>query len=161
MPDSHPVFVQVQRADGSLEKVRVGNAVRDGEDFVLTLGQLVIGGTAEAPRRAAPAMSGGGGAGGGSGEVFPPYGRSKGAPVRGATMGDLEYYASGCRRTLTDPAKSRWHDKERSLLAAIEAEIERQGGTAGGMDSPAPPRRAAAPAFDDEAPPPSDDDIPF
>jgi hypothetical protein len=53
--------------------------------------------------------------------VFPPYGRSKGAPIAGATMQDLEYYASGSRRTLADPAKARWHDKERQMLAAIEA----------------------------------------
>ncbi len=163
MANSHPVYVLAQRADGSSERVLVGTAVRDGDDFVLTLGQLVIGGApVAAPRASAPPMSGGGG----GGEVFPPYGRSKGAPVRGATMGDLEYYASGCRRTLTDPAKARWHDKERSLLAAIDAEIARQGGTpggggGGGYESAPPPRRPAPPPFDDEAPPPSDDDIPF
>lgn len=93
-----------------------------------------------AHRGHAPAAGGGGG-----GAVFPPYGRSKGAPVAGASAGDLEFYASGCRRTLADPAKARWHDKERELLAAIEAEIARQG--SGG----------AAPA----AGGPSEDDIPF
>ena len=72
------------------------------------------------------------------GLVFPPYGRRKGAPVVGASMGDLEFYASGCRRTLGDPAKSRWHDKERQLLAAIEAEIGRQSG-AGVRPSRPPP----------------------
>jgi hypothetical protein len=86
--------------------------------------------------------------------VFPPYGRSKGQPVSGATIQDLEYYASGCRRTLNDPAKSRWHDKERQLLAAIEAELARQGA--------APPPRDETPPFrDDDVPPPSDDDMPF
>jgi hypothetical protein len=67
--------------------------------------------------------------------VFPPYGRSKGAPIAGASQQDLEFYANGCHRTLNDPAKSRWHDKERQLLAAIEAELARQGvsgGTGGG-----------------------------
>jgi single-strand DNA-binding protein len=64
----------------------------------------------------------GAGSGGGSGAVFPPYGRSKGQPVKGASAQDLEYYANGCRRTLADPEKARWHDRERVLLAAIEAE---------------------------------------
>lgn len=63
----------------------------------------------------------------GDGVVFPPYGRSKGLPVRGASPADLEFYANGCRRTLNDENKARWHDKERALLAAIEAEQRRQG----------------------------------
>lgn len=54
--------------------------------------------------------------------MFPPYGRSNGQPIRGATPGDLEFYANGAKRSLADPAKARWHDKERALLAAIEAE---------------------------------------
>lgn len=62
----------------------------------------------------------------GGSAVFPNYGKKKNEPVAGAELGDLEYYANGCRRTLDDPAKSRWHDKERALLAAIEAEIARQ-----------------------------------
>lgn len=60
-----------------------------------------------------------------SGAVFPNYGRSKGMPVSGASKQDLEFYASGCRRTLEDPSKERWHEKERQLLAAIEAELAR------------------------------------
>lgn len=60
-----------------------------------------------------------------SGAVFPNYGRSKGASVAGASKQDLEFYASGCRRTLDDPSKERWHEKERQLLAAIEAELAR------------------------------------
>lgn len=89
--------------------------------------------------------------------VFPPYGRSKGAPIYGASMQDLEYYANGCRRTLNDPSKSRWHEKERVLLAAIEAEIARQsggsgeggeGGEGGGFGG-------------EEPPPPGDEDAPF
>jgi hypothetical protein len=66
-------------------------------------------------------------------------------------MQDLEFYANGCRRTLNDPAKSRWHDKERTLLAAIEAEMARQRG-----EPSAPP-----PSDDDAPPPPSDDEVPF
>lgn len=87
------------------------------------------------------------------GLTFPNYGRAKGQSVSGASRGDLDYYANGCRRTLDDPSKSKWHDKERTLLAAIEAEIDRQSGAG---------NRAAAGSGD--APPVfggGDDDIPF
>jgi hypothetical protein len=62
-----------------------------------------------------------------TGLVFPPYGNAKGQPIAGATLGTLEFYAGGCRKTLENPAKAQWHDKERTLLAAIEAEMIRQG----------------------------------
>jgi hypothetical protein len=152
MSETYPVTVAVTRNDGSTEYVRVGSATRQGDGFVLSLGDLRIGGQAEAPRRAsaspaaAPRSAGGGDA---SGMVFPPYGRSKGMPIAGATMQDLEFYANGCRRTLNDPAKSRWHDKERQLLAAIEGEIARQQGGSSGMPD------------DSGIPPPGDDDAPF
>lgn len=85
---------------------------------------------------------------------FGAYGRSKGMPVRGAAMGDLEYYAEGCRRTLADPAKARFHGKERDLLASIEAEIQRHHSGGGGT----------APNPSDEfgpAPTDYDNDVPF
>ena len=181
MSDTFPVLVAVKRPDGSTENVRVGSAVREGDAFVLSLGTLSIGTTPEAPRRPAPIAVAPSGGGGGGGEVFPPYGRSKGAPVRGATKGDLEYYANGCRRSLDDASKSRWHEKERQLLAAIEAELARQGG--GGESDVSnyggPSRGAPSPADyggyssssrgsfappdrgDDTPPPLTDDDIPF
>lgn len=157
-----PVTVAVRRPDGSVEHVQVGTAVRVGESFRVTFAELTIGGPAAAghdtsARRSAPPPASGGGM------VFPPYGRSKGAPVAGASMQDLEYYASGCRRTLADSGKARWHDKERQLLAAIEAEIARQGGSSGGFDDRASaPRggRSSAPPVYDEPPPFGDDDIP-
>ncbi len=169
---SYPVTVAVRRADGSVEEVRVGTAVRAGDGFRLTLGDLSIGALADAagaPARrpfAAPPPPAGGFDGG---MVFPNYGRSKGAPVAGATQQDLEFYAGGCRRTLADPAKSRWHDKERALLSAIEAELARQG-IDDGPRSPTffqdrgPGRSTGAselPFDDREVPPRSDDDIPF
>lgn len=146
---SFPVTVLVKRSDGRTESVRVGTAVRAGDGFRLTLGELSIGSAPDAgaparrPAAASPA----------DGLVFPPYGRSKGAPIAGASVKDLEFYISGCRRTLDDPAKSRWHEKERVLLAALEAELARQtGGDAGGHRS----------SGEDDGPPPySDDDIPF
>ena len=57
---------------------------------------------------------------------FPNYGRAKGAPVAGASMQDLEFYANGARRSLADPSKSRFHAHEQRLLDAIEAEMKRQ-----------------------------------
>ena len=148
MSDQFPVTVAVSRNDGSVEQVRVGTATKTADGFSLSLGQLSIGST-PAPRAAAAAGGARPAAGGGDGMVFPPYGRSKGMPVRGGSMQDLEYYANGCKRTLNDPSKSRWHDKERVLLAAIEAEIARQGG--GGGDS----------GGSDGPPPHSDEDAPF
>jgi hypothetical protein len=142
MADQLPVFVEVKRDNGTTERVRVGTATRDLEGFVLKLGELVVGSTPDPVRRAA-ASGGGGGEGG---MVFPPYGRSKGMPIAGASMQDLEFYANGSRRSLADPGKSRFHDKERVLLAAIEAEIAKQKGGGGGSDEP---------------PPPSDEDAPF
>jgi hypothetical protein len=90
--------------------------------------------------------------------VFPPYGRSKGLPVAGASVSDLEFYLSGCQRTLGDPATARWHEKERVLLAAIEAELARQRGDAGGQQHDDEGTYGSPPP---DAPPPSDDDIPF
>jgi hypothetical protein len=91
--------------------------------------------------------------------VFPNYGRSKGGPIYGASMQDLEYYANGAKRSLGDPSKSRWHDKERALLASIEAEIARQRG---GGDAEAPRSGGFGhPPIDGEPPPHTDDDIPF
>jgi hypothetical protein len=141
-----PVTMAVTRPDGTVEHLRVGTAIRRGDGFALQLGELAIGAPAEPARRASPGASSGGAP---AGMVFPPYGRSKGAPIVGATVQDLEFYASGSRRSLADPSKSRWHEKERQLLAAIEAEIARQGGAS-------PP-----PQDDDEPPPRRDEDVPF
>ena len=119
-----PVTVAVERPDGSVEHVRVGTAVRHGEGFSLKLGELEIGGSAkgaEPRRRAAPPS-----APGDAPSVFPPYGRSKGAPIHGASIQDLEFYANGAKRTLGDPSKARFHEKERVLLGVLEAELVRQ-----------------------------------
>lgn len=156
---SFPVTVRVKRPDGSTEEVRVGSAVRAGDGFRLTLGELSIGAAADpaasrAPRATSSAND--------SGMVFPPYGRSKGAPIAGASIQDLEFYIGGCRRTLDDPAKSRWHEKERVLLAALEAELARQRGEGGGEGGGESRRRESGPPDDYETPPlPSDEDIPF
>jgi len=163
---SFPVTVLVKRPDGSTESVRVGTAVRADDGFHLSLGELSIGGTADPVR--APMQSRGSSApsGGGDGMVFPPYGRSKGAPIAGASVQDLEFYISGSRRSLDDPGKARWHDKERVLLAAMEAELaKRTGGAPAGGGSFGGGYGGgggyAQPDFDEGAPPHSDDDIPF
>jgi hypothetical protein len=147
---SFPVTILVKRPDGSVESVRVGTAVRVDDGFRLSLGELSIGVAADPPARALREAS----ASGDRGMVFPPYGRSKGAPIAGASIQDLEFYISGSRRSLDDPAKSRWHEKERVLLAALEAELARQRGAENANDSRPP---------DDYDVPPvhSDDDIPF
>lgn len=61
------------------------------------------------------------------GFTFPNYGRAKGQPVRGAAVGDLGFYASCCRKSLADPSKAKFHETDRRLLAAIEAELKAQG----------------------------------
>lgn len=153
MNEQWQVTVAVARPDGSLEHVRVGSAHKAGDHFEVVFEPMSIRPEGAAPlrpaaRAAAPARASGGG---GGGMVFPPYGRSKGLPVVGASLQDLEFYANGCRRTLGDPGKERWHDKERVLLAAIEAELARQrdgGGAQSGFS-------------DDGIPPPGDEDAPF
>lgn len=163
---SFPVFVMVKRPDGSSESVRVGTAVRAGDGFRLSLGELSIGSVPDAtPARgsAAPPRP----ASGNEGLVFPPYGRSRGMPIAGASLQDLQFYISGSRRSLDDPAKARWHEKERVLLAAMEAELARQTGGAdarGQNDEGGASRRGGGSSGADEYDPgpiPSDDDIPF
>jgi hypothetical protein len=155
MSERLAVTMAIRRPDGSVENVQVGTAVRTGDGFTVTLEPMQVGGSGaaaaakpSATRSAVPRSS----AGGGGASVFPNYGRSKGQPIAGASLQDLEFYANGARRTLNDPGKARFHDKERALLAAIEAEIARQGG--GGDDGPPPPGDA-------DAPPPGDEDAPF
>jgi hypothetical protein len=153
--DGFPVSVEVRRPDGSMEKVRVGTAFKDEDGFTLELGKMSIGSqpVASAPRAQSSSGSsgatGGGGGSGGMPTIFPPYGRSRGNPISGASMQDLEFYANGAHRTLNDAGKARFHDKERMLLQAIEAEMAKHkgGGSAGGGD--------------EEPPPHSDDDAAF
>lgn len=150
MNERFPVWVSVTREDGRVEQVRVGSAVKTGEGFTVAFDAMLIGPeplgaqAPAAPPSARPAAA----AGRGSGMLLPNYGRSKGQPVAGASLQDLEFYASGARRTLGDPSKARWHEKERQLLAAIEAEVARQRGD-------------AEPPHDGGIPPPGDEDAPF
>lgn len=119
MSTQHAVYMEF---NGVRTRIGTANQAEDGS-FVIVLGGFLVVGSAEAsaPRQARSS--------GGSGAVFPNYGRSKGAPVAGASMQDLEFYAKGAVRSLNDPSKTRWHEKERTLLDAINAEIIAQGGT--------------------------------
>ncbi len=137
---TYPVYMTARLADGTKAKVQTGVAVRQEDgSFVIEAGPERIGAEPIASR---PAGNGGAG-------VFPPYGKSKGLPVEGASLNDLSFYAKGCERSLADPSKSRFHDKERALLAAIHAEMGRQG-------APATYAEAAAgtPTADDFGAPP-------
>src|SRR4029450_7711689 len=95
-----PVTVSVTRADGTVEQVQIGTAVRRGEGFSVRLAELTIGGEGGARRRpappaptiggergarAAPARRAPSSAPGEPPAVFPPYGRSRGMPIRGAS----------------------------------------------------------------------------
>jgi hypothetical protein len=158
MSDRFPVWVSVTRDDGRTEQVRVGSALKTGDGFTIAFDTMTIGSTpmGAAPRAAAPRQQASApsrpasGGGGGDGMLLPNYGRSKGQPVYGASLQDLEFYANGARRSLADPSKSRWHDKERQLLASIEAEIARQRG-----------EEPSSSSGGEEPPPPGDDDAPF
>lgn len=158
MSERFPVYVNVTRDDGRTEQVRVGTATREGDGFTLQFDAMSLGGrpvaAASAPARASRAKSSAP-APAADGLVFPNYGRSKGQPVAGASLQDLEFYANGSRRTLADPSKARWHDKEKGFLAALEAEMARQRGEEppSGDDVPPP--------GDGDMPPPGDDDAPF
>lgn len=57
-------------------------------------------------------------------DKFPNYGNAKGEPIAGATMRDLEFYANGARRSIADPEKARFRDREQQLLDVIEWEMQ-------------------------------------
>lgn len=103
-------------------------------------------------RSSSQSQSSGGQRGGASGgpTTFPGYGKAKGQPIEGASQDDLHFYANGARRSLADPAKSRFHDAERALLTAIEAELAQPSGGGASDDEFGPP-----PTY------PDDDSIPF
>jgi hypothetical protein len=75
--------------------------------------------------KARPA-GGGGGVVSHSGPVF-GFGKSKGQPVAGASVRDLQYYGDAACSSLGNPDKERFHAKERALLAAINAELKKHG----------------------------------
>jgi hypothetical protein len=111
----HPVTMVVTLADGMVERVRIGTAHRTEGGWTVHLGELEIDG---APVRSP------------SGFVVAqaPRGQGQGALPAAAfsRQVDLELYAERARRTLADPSKQRWHQQEREVLEAIEAELTRR-----------------------------------
>lgn len=59
--------------------------------------------------------------------VFPPFGRSKGQPIKGAALDTLRFYERCCVENLDNPDKAKWHHKEQKLLDAVRDELRRQG----------------------------------
>ena len=55
------------------------------------------------------------------------FGRAKGVSLGQLADDDLSFYRSACRRTLDDPAKANFHQKETLKLAAVEAELRFRG----------------------------------
>lgn len=121
---THAVFCEF---NGQRQRIGTATQAEDGS-FVVVLGGFLVIGTAEAGSQrqtpsSRPASGGSGGA------VFPNYGRSKGAPIAGASMQELEYYARNAVKSINDPSKARWVAKETALLESLNAEIVAQGGT--------------------------------
>ncbi len=111
-----PIYMTVRLADGTKVKAQTGLATRQEDgSFLVESGPMRIG----SEPVVAPVAH--------NGPVFPPYGRSKGLPVFGASAGDLEFYSNGCARSLADESKARFHAKEQALLEAITQEQMRQG----------------------------------
>ena len=112
----------------------------------------------ETPTQNAAPKASGGGAG-----VFPNFGKSKGAPIAGASQNDLRYYAGAAIRSIEDASKARFLDSNKAQLASYIAEMERQGLDASEFKQvPAQDRgieHERRPLPGDPAP--SDDDIPF
>lgn len=58
-----------------------------------------------------------------SGQVV-PFGRDKGTPIEEADVKSLQWVAGCLRESIVDPAKERWAPANRTLLDAIETELE-------------------------------------
>jgi hypothetical protein len=59
--------------------------------------------------------------------VFPNYGPKKGAPIAGADAETINYYRRNSAKNLTDTTKVKWHETEKALIAAYDAELARAG----------------------------------
>lgn len=64
--------------------------------------------------------------GGGAPTTLPNFGKSKGAPIAGAALAELEWYAQAMRESIDNPAKATFKAKNQAMLEALEAEIDRQ-----------------------------------
>lgn len=66
-------------------------------------------------------------ASGAAGGAVIPFGRSKGRPVAGAASEDLLWVGERVVQSLGDPAREKFKGENERLLAAINAELARQG----------------------------------
>lgn len=92
----------------------VGVVTEEDDDGSAASGRDAETGT---PEEAVPAM-------------FPPFGKAKGEPIKGAAPQELEWYAARMKESVADPDKARYKSKNAAMLAAIEAELARQRGAA-------------------------------
>lgn len=134
----HAVYVEF---GGSKHRIGTAHQQQDG-GFVLVLGGTLSLGPGQA-------SSSRGGVAGASGAVFPPFGRRKGQPIAGCDLENLEWYRAAVQKSVDDPARAQWREKNQAVLDAIEAEIARQGGSV-------PERQESYGGNKDE-----DDQIPF
>lgn len=114
----HAVYVEF---GGSKHRVGTAYQQQDG-GFTLVLGGTLSLGPGHA-------VSSRGGAPSASGAVFPPFGRKKGQPIAGCDLENLEWYRGAIQRSVDDPQRANFRDKNQAVLDAIEAEIARQGGS--------------------------------
>lgn len=114
----HAVYVEF---GGSKQRIGTAYQQQDG-GFTLVLGGTLSLGPGQP-------ISSRGGAAGASGAVFPPFGRKKGQPIAGCDLENLEWYRAAVQRSVDDPSRAQWREKNQAVLDAIEAEIARQGGS--------------------------------
>lgn len=115
----HAVYVEF---GGSKHRVGTAYQQQDGGFTLVLGGTLSLGpGQASTSRGGAPSATGG--------AVFPPFGRKKGQPIVGCDLENLEWYRGAIQRSVDDPARANFREKNQAVLDAIEAEIARQGGS--------------------------------
>lgn len=52
-----------------------------------------------------------------------PFGKSQGTPIEDATKKDLQYLEGSLSRSVDDPEKAQWREKNQALLDGIRAEL--------------------------------------
>jgi hypothetical protein len=117
--------------DGEIQRTlaRIEESQKRSEDRIARIEAALV---SRPESRAEPVPS----RGGGSGFVIrnlPNYGKAKGQPIADASDHDLEWYANNCEKSVNDPSKAKWRDREEAMLAALRAEQRRRG--SGGGDA--------------------------
>ncbi len=55
-----------------------------------------------------------------------PFGKTKGRPIEDESDKGLAYLSDAMQRSIDDPSKERWAESNRTLKAAVDAEIARR-----------------------------------